>query len=87
MIYNYTITTKLKEIKKGKDVYSKVLKDVSITASEALKLYLRHHKKFDDKCVIKKRVGSLWHIITASELEKEITSKVKGKKTAYKINV
>ena len=43
MIYNYTITTKLKEIKKGNEVYSKVLKDVSITASEALKLYLRHH--------------------------------------------
>lgn len=34
-----------------------------------------------------KRVGCLWRIITASELEKEITSKVKGKKTAYKINV
>lgn len=49
MIYNYTITTKLKEIKKGNEVYSKVLKDVSITASEALKLYLRHHKKFADK--------------------------------------
>lgn len=48
MIYNYTITTKLKEIKKGNEVYSKVLKDVSITASEALKLYLRHHKKFAD---------------------------------------
>lgn len=87
MIYNYTITTKLKEIKKGNEVYSKVLKDVSITASEALKLYLRHHKKFADKCIIKKRVGCLWHIMTASELEKEITSKVKGKKTAYKINV
>lgn len=87
MIYNYTITTKLKEIKKGNEVYSKVLKDVSITASEALKLYLRHRKKFADKCIIKKRVGCLWRIITASELEKEITSKVKGKKTAYKINV
>lgn len=42
MVYNYIITTSLNKKING---LMQVIKDVSITPGEALKLYLRHHEK------------------------------------------
>lgn len=76
----------MKEIKKDNEVYSKVLKDVSITASEALKLYLRHHEDLRGET---KRNSNTWQVIKLEELKKEVEekTKVKGKRGAYKINI
>lgn len=85
MIYNYTITTLLDEV----NGLTRVLKDVSITPGEALKLYKRHHEDLRGKTIIKKRNSNTWQVIKLEELKKEVEekTKVKGKRGAYKINI
>lgn len=87
MIYNYVITTALNEIT-GEGLI-RVLKDVSITPGEALKLYKRHHENLEGETIIKKRDSASWQIIELTDLKKEVEAKVKvkGKRGAYKINI
>ena len=87
MIYNYVITTALNEIT-GEGLI-RVLKDVSITHGEALKLYKRHHENLEGETIIKKRNSNTWQVIELEELKKEVEekTKVKGKRGAYKINI
>lgn len=55
MIYNYTITTPLDE----DDGLTRVLKDVSITPGEALKLYKRHHENLRGETSLKNVIATL----------------------------
>lgn len=55
MIYNYTITTPLDEV----SGLTRVLKDVSITPGEALKLYKRHHEDLRGKLLLKNVIATL----------------------------
>lgn len=57
MIYNYVITTALNEIT-GEGLI-RVLKDVSITPGEALKLYKRHHENLGGKLLLKNVIATL----------------------------
>lgn len=86
MVYNYIITTSLNKKING---LMQVIKDVSITPGEALKLYLRHHEKLRGETIIKKRDSASWQIIELTDLKKEVEAKVKakGKRGAYKINI
>ena len=76
MIYNYTITTPLDE----DNGLTRVLKDVSITPGEALKLYKRHHENLRGETIIKKRNSNTWQVIKLEELKKGSRGKNKSER-------